>query len=303
MIQSGGPHRRWRAASVEELVRVKAGQRILVVVPARDEARTVEGVVGPVLDDLVHRAPLVDEVLVIDGRSTDATAALAEGRGARVVSLPERVDGRILSGKGSALWYALRCTDADLLVFLDADVSPSTSGTVCALLTPLMLDPGTAFVKAAFDRPLTVGGLLQHGSGGRVTELLARPLLNAWWPELAAFVQPLAGEVALRRSLAAGLPFADGYGLELGMLVDVLEAVGSQAMAQVDIGERHHRHHSDAALGRMAAAVLATALQRRGLAAESEQFVQFERVDGRLSPASTTVVARDLPPLTETGFT
>jgi glucosyl-3-phosphoglycerate synthase len=184
----------------------------------------------------------------------------------------------------------------DLLVFLDADVLPSRAATAARLLTPLLLDPSVAFVKAAFDRPLTVDGVLQHGSGGRVTELLARPLINAWWPALAGFVQPLSGELAARRDLLSRLPFATGYGLELAMLVDVLDLVGLDAMAQVDIGERHHRHHSDAALGRMSAEVLAAALDRLGLP-QGDRLLQFSRSADGFDVATTEVHVSMLPPV------
>jgi glucosyl-3-phosphoglycerate synthase len=168
-----------------------------------------------------------------------------------------------------------------------------------ALLTPLLSVSAVQFVKAAFDRPLTVDGVLQHGSGGRVTELLARPLLNAWWPQLAGFVQPLSGELAATRALLERLPFATGYGLEIGMLVDVLELVGVDAMAQADIGERRHRHHSDAALGRMSAEVLATALRRRREPA-NDRLLQFARPVGGgagFVTTATEVTVDDLPPV------
>ncbi len=266
-----------------------------VVVPARDEAATVVGVVEPLVHELVP-AGLVDEVLVVDGRSSDGTAALAVAAGARVLTVPERYDGHALAGKGGALWWAQQQAVGDLLVFLDADVAPSRAATASALLTPLLLDPTVRFVKAAFDRPLTVDGVLHHGSGGRVTELTARPLLNAWWPQLAGFVQPLSGELAATRELLERLPFATGYALEIAMLVDVLELAGLDAMAQADIGERRHRHHSDATLGRMAAEVLAAALSRREVPA-TERLVQFTRADHGFDSQASEVAVRHLPPV------
>jgi glucosyl-3-phosphoglycerate synthase len=286
----------WPQLPPAELVARKAGRTVSVVVPARDEAATVAGVVTPLVRELVP-AGLVDEVLVVDGRSTDGTAELAARAGARVLTVPERYDGHALTGKGGALWWAQQQATGDLLVFLDADVAPSRAATAAALLTPLLLDPTVRFVKAAFDRPLTVDGVLHHGSGGRVTELTARPLLNAWWPALAGFVQPLSGELAATRELLEQLPFASGYALELAMLVDVLELAGLDAMAQVDIGERRHRHHSDAALGRMAAEVLAAALERRGGPAAAERLVQFSRDGEGFAAATTEVAVHHLPPV------
>ena len=275
-----------------ELVARKDGRTVSIVIPARNEAATIAGVVAPLVEQLVP-AGLVDEVLVVDGRSADATADLAAAAGAEVLALP---DDPALTGKGGALWWAQQQARGDLLVFLDSDVEPSRADTAVALLTPLLVAPSVQFVKAAFDRPLTVDGVLHHGRGGRVTELLARPLLNAWWPQLAGFVQPLAGELAATRALLARLPFATGYGLEIGMLVDVLELVGLDAMAQADIGERRHRHHSDAALGRMSAEVLAAALRRRREPG-ADRFVQFSRVGGGFEATTTEVTAEDLPPV------
>jgi glucosyl-3-phosphoglycerate synthase len=287
-------HRRstWEQVPLPDLVARKDGRTVSVVVPARNEEPTVSGVVGPLVDELVPPG-LVDEVLVVDGRSTDRTAELATAAGARVLALP---DDPALQGKGGALWWGLQQARGDLLVFLDSDVAPSRAETAVRLLTPLLTTPAVQFVKAAFDRPLTIDGVLHHGSGGRVTELLARPVLNAWWPQLAGFVQPLSGELAATRSLLSELPFATGYGLEIGMLVDVLGLVGLDAMAQADIGERQHRHHSDAALGRMAAEVLAAALHRRGTGG-SDLLVQFSRVAGGFEATTADVRAADLPPV------
>ncbi len=277
----------WPALPVADLVALKGSRTVSVLVPALNEAETVAGVVGPLVQELVP-AGLVDEVVVVDGGSSDGTATLAAEAGARVLHLPSTAHGLTPRGKGGALWWAQQQVAGDLVVFLDADVLPSRAATATRLLTPLLIDDQVQFVKAAFDRPLTVDGVLHHGSGGRVTELLARPLLNAWWPELAGFVQPLSGELAARRDLLARLPYATGYGLEIGMLVDVLHLVGLDAMAQNDIGERRHRHHSDASLGRMSAEVLATALQRHPAGAHGDRFVQYGRpgAPGHLAPGA-----------------
>lgn len=286
----------WPDLPLEELVALKGSTTVSVLVPAVNEAATVAGVVGPLVRELLP-AGLVDEVLVVDGGSSDGTAEHASAAGARVLRVPEAVDGRLLAGKGGALWWGQQQAAGDLLVFLDADVLPSRAVTATRLLTPLLVEPAVQFVKAAFDRPLTVDGVLQHGSGGRVTELLARPLLNAWWPALAGFVQPLSGELAARRELLARLPFATGYGLEIAMLVDVLSLVGLDAMAQADIGTRHHRHHSDAALGRMSAQVLAVALDRHRESARSDRLVQFHREDDGFAVQTSEVRVTSLPPV------
>jgi glucosyl-3-phosphoglycerate synthase len=285
----------WEPVSLAALVALKGDRSVSVVIPARNEAATVAGVVGPLVQELLP-VGLVDEVIVIDGRSTDGTADRAAAAGATVLTLPPAAAGWELRGKGGALWWGQQQAVGDLLVFVDADVAPSRAATVQALLTPLLLDPTVHLVKAAFDRPLTVDGVLQHGSGGRVTELLARPLLNAWWPQLAGFVQPLAGEVALTRGLAHRLPFATGYGLEIGMLLDALALVGLDGLAQADIGERRHRHHSDADLGRMSAEVLAAALARHR-SAGAERLVQFRRDESGFAADTSTVHVDALPPV------
>jgi len=288
-------HRRstWERVPVADLVARKDGRAVSVVVPARNEEPTIRGVVTPLVDELVAGG-LVDEVLVVDGRSSDGTAELAARAGATVRSLPT---DPALRGKGGALWWGLQQCSGDLVVFLDSDVAPSRAETAAALLTPLLLSPPVQFVKAAFDRPLTVDGVLHRGSGGRVTEMLARPLLNAWWPELAGFVQPLAGELAATRDLLAQVPFATGYALEIAMLVDVLRLVGVEAMAQADIGERQHRHQTDEALGRMAAEVLAAALDRHAGGPHAEVLHQYRREGGAFVTVTSDVRVGSLPPV------
>lgn len=279
-----------------ELALRKGRQRVSVVVPARDEAATVAGVVAPVVEELQRRAGLVDEVLVVDGSSRDATAELARAAGARVVALPAAAHGFPLQGKGGAVWWSQFEAVGDLLVLLDADVEGASPTTVTALLAPLLHDPSTHLVKAAFDRPLVVDGVAHPGRGGRVTELLARPLLTAWWPELAFLVQPLAGETAVRRSLLERLPVQSGYGLELGLLLDTVALLGVSAVTQVDIGERVHRHHPDADLGRMAASVLAVASQRLGLPVSGAPLRQFVRQGTGFEVLESEVVVGSLPP-------
>ena len=165
-------------------------------------------------------------------------------------------------GKGEALWRSLAATTGDIVVFVDADLLAFHSDYVTGLIGPLLTDPSVHFVKAMYDRPLADGAVVHAGGGGRVTELVARPLLNLHWPQLAGFVQPLAGEYAARRHLLERLPFATGYGVEIGLLIDALNTAGLDAMAQVDLGERRHRHHDDLRLGRMAAEIWQTALAR-----------------------------------------
>ena len=171
-------------------------------------------------------------------------------------------------GKGEALWKGLAASTGDLVAAIDADLRDVEPGFVTGLLGPLLDDPGVAFVKGFYHRPLLGDGTVDVDGGGRVSELVARPLLNLAWPQLAGFVQPLAGEFAARRELLEAIPFVTGYGVELGMLVDVLDRVGLDGLAQVDLGVRVHRHHDLQALGRMSAQIQLAAsarLARQGI--------------------------------------
>ncbi len=233
-----------------------------VVLPARDEAATVQGVVRACTE---LAGSLVDEVVILDGGSTDGTARLAAEAGARVHDdssvLPEYGPA---VGKGDALWRALAVTSGDLVAYVDTDIRNPHPRFVYGLLAPLLIEPEVELVKACYERPLETDGRLRPTGGGRVTELLARPLLNLCWPELAGLVQPLSGEYAGRRSLLEAIPYFTGYGVELGMLIDTLAARGPRAIAQVDLQERVHRNQDLAALSRMAFGIGQVALRRLG---------------------------------------
>ena len=221
---------RVREGELDRLVAAKRGQRIAVCIPARDEASTIGSVAATV--EGLHALGLVDELVVVDDGSSDETADRARTEGARVLS------SRGGPGKGQALATAVSATDAEILVFLDADVTNFSARFVIALATPLLADQRIQLVKAAYDRPL-------HGvtdEGGRVTELLARPLLRRFFPVLATLAQPLAGECALRRSALELLTLADGYGIEIALLIDVYRRYGRDAIVEVGLGERVHRN-------------------------------------------------------------
>jgi glucosyl-3-phosphoglycerate synthase len=274
-----------------------AGLTVSVVLPALNEEETVGEIVAVIRHDLVQQAPLVDEIVVVDSGSTDRTAEVAAAAGARVVHR-DAVLPRIpaVPGKGEVLWRSLLVTGGDIVCFIDADLREFTSDFVTGLVGPLLTEPGVDLVKGMYDRPL--GGAA--GQGGRVTELMARPLLNMHWPQLAGFVQPLGGEYAARRSLLEQLPFPVGYGVELGMLVDALHLVGLDALAQVDLGVRKHRHQDGQALGRMAAAIYRTAQLRlaRGHLIRPA-LTQFERTDSGFEPRTHSVDTEERPPMTD----
>ncbi len=248
---------------LDRLVRVKGPTTVSVVIPARDEESTVGAIVTSIRDTLARPAGLVDEVIVVDSRSADRTAAVAQAAGARVVSQEDQTRGLPpMHGKGDALWSGLAAASGQLVAFVDADVQPFHPHFVTGLIGPLLTDPSLSFVKGFYHRPLQSGGYSEPDGGGRVTELVARPLLNLFWPELAGFVQPLAGESAGRRDVLARVPFVSGYGVEIAMLIDLLALVGLDALAQVDLGERVHRNQGTEALGRMAAQIQLTAWSR-----------------------------------------
>ncbi|MFE5405341.1 glucosyl-3-phosphoglycerate synthase [Streptomyces sp. NPDC056580] len=275
----------------------RTGLSVSVVLPALNEEETVGEIVAAVRRDLMRRAPLVDELVVVDSGSTDRTAQVASAAGARVVhrdALLPRIPA--VPGKGEVLWRSLLATSGDIVCFVDADLREFSSDFVLGIVGPLLTDPDVDLVKAMYDRPL--GGAA--GQGGRVTELMARPLLNMHWPQLAGFVQPLGGEYAARRSLLEQLPFPVGYGVELGMLVDALHLVGLDALAQVDVGVRRHRHQDGQALGRMAAAIYRTAqlrLARGHLVRPS--LTQFERGEDGFEPRTYPVDTEERPPMAE----
>jgi glucosyl-3-phosphoglycerate synthase len=275
----------------------RTGQSVSVVLPALNEEETVGEIVAAIRHDLMCQVPLVDEIVVVDSGSTDATAKVAAAAGARVVHRDD-VLPRVppVPGKGEVLWRSLLVTGGDIVAFVDADLKEFSSDFVTGIVGPLLTDPDVHLVKAMYDRPL--GGAA--GQGGRVTELMARPLLNMHWPRLAGFVQPLGGEYAARRSLLEQLPFPVGYGVELGMLVDALHLVGLDALAQVDVGVRRHRHQDGQALGRMAAAIYRTAqlrLARGHLIRPS--LTQFERGADGFEPRTFSVDTEERPPMLE----
>jgi glucosyl-3-phosphoglycerate synthase len=228
-------------------------------------AREVAGTVGAIVERLQGLAPLIDQILVIDARSADGSAEVAAAAGAEVHQESELLAefGPVL-GKGDAMWRALAVARGELVVYLDSDTAQFSPHFPTGLLGPLICEPEVRFVKGHFRRPfVTPDGREYPSDGGRVTELTARPLLSAFFPDLAAFVQPLAGEVAARRELFERLPFATGYAVETAMLLHARDALGgTDAMAQVDLDVRRNRHQPLPARAPMAREVLAAVLER-----------------------------------------
>jgi glucosyl-3-phosphoglycerate synthase len=258
---------RWQDWTLPGLLEAKqqSGTRVSLVVPARNEAATVGAVVTRLREALVETVELVDECVVIDSDSTDNTFAVAADAGAVVHrSADIRPDLGTFPGKGEAMWKSVFVTTGDVLVFIDADLLDWDTHFVPGLLGPLLTDPGVALVKGFYERPMLDGGQGSAFDGGRVTELVARPLIALDFPELAGLVQPLAGEWAVRREHFVALPVPTGYAVELAALVDTVRTLGIDAVAQVDLGRRAHRHQALRDLGAMATQILAAAATRTG---------------------------------------
>jgi len=257
-----GPTSHHRDFPASLLAERKGDHLISVCFPARDEEGTIGTLVECVRRELTEDVALVDEILVVDDYSTDATAEVALAAGAKVADaasvLPEYGSGH---GKGEALWKSLYVATGDLLVWCDADITNFDDRFVRGLLGPLLLDPAIQFVKGFYRRP-EAGEL----GGGRVTELVARPLLSLFFPDMAEIVQPLAGEFAARREAVEAVPFVEGYGVDLAILLDVAERFGPQSVAQVDLDERIDRNRSLEELSPQALAVLLAGLRRAGVA-------------------------------------
>lgn len=256
---------RWSDWDASRLLEAKGSQRVSVVIPARNEGPTIGGIVSGIRHVLVEQFPLVDELVVIDSDSTDDTAGRAADAGAGVYSAMEiRPDLGRHPGKGEALWKSQFVTSGDVLVFIDADLTEWGPHFVTGLLGPLLTDPRVLLVKGFYDRVLDDGAGRPSLEGGRVTELVARPLLSLHWPELSRVVQPLAGEWAIRRPTFADVWVPVGYGVEMSTLLDVHQRHGLAAIAQVDLGARGHSHQSVHDLAVMAGEIIAVAARRLG---------------------------------------
>ncbi len=275
--------------ALDLMVEAKGTRTVSVCIPCRDEAATVGPLVSAIRTELIRRVPLVDELIVLDDRSTDDTAAVAGSAGARVVPI-ETVhalhgEGH---GKGNALWASLVASTGDFVVWMDGDITSFEPNWIVRLLAPMLDDDSVALVKALSHRPTRLGG------GGRTTELVARPLLSLYYPELTGLHQPLAGEYAGRRTVLEQLPFVQGWGVEIAMLIDIARRFGPEAIAQVDLGTREHRHRSLHALSVQAAEVMATMLARvpSGSLLTEEQ-PTLQRADGSAVPLNLS----ERPPL------
>lgn len=277
-----------RGATAERVLDDKRDRRISVCIPARDEAATIGPIVQRIRRALIDAVPVVDELVVLDDHSEDATARIAAEAGATVVAAGDvRPELALGPGKGQAMWKSLQVTDGDLVTWCDADIADFDERFVLGILGPLVAHDDVAFVKGFYDRPASG----EDTGGGRVTELVARPLISLLFPHLAALAQPLSGEYGGRREILEAVPFVRGYGVELGLLVDVASRLGTSAIAQVDLGRRVHRNRSLHQLGPQAATILHTALSRAGVDVPTDAVLVRPGIE------PTPVEAGELPPV------
>jgi glucosyl-3-phosphoglycerate synthase len=253
--------------SIRYLVDLKErqGLTISLALPTLNEEKTVGNIISTIKGALVDRYPLLDEFIVIDSNSEDRTADIATSLGVPVYRHPEIFpEEGAYAGKGEGLWKSLYVTKGDIVVWIDSDITGIHPKFVYGLIGPLLTQPHLGFVKGFYRRPLNLGGKLATTGGGRVTELTSRPLFNLFYPQLSGLVQPLAGEMAGRREVLESVPFFTGYGVETGLLIDILDQFGLRSIAQTDLEERVHRNQSLLDLSKMAFAIVQVVIKRLG---------------------------------------
>ncbi len=282
--------------------------RISVCLPTLNEERTIAKEILIVKSELMLRYPLVDEIVVVDSESEDLTRDIAEAYGARVFEsskiLPRLEAHR---GKGENLWKALYVTSGDIVVYLDADIKNIHHRFVYGLLGPLLMFDTIKFTKAFYDRPITVKEHLRRPTGGgRVTELVVRPLFSLFFPELTQVLQPLSGEYAGFREIFEAIPFPIGYGVETAMILDIYRRWGLEVMAQVDLDRRIHRNQDLRALGRMAFVILKTFFSRLETLERVDfrqkiynDMIQYILIEDRLHPETCRMIGIERPPILE----
>jgi len=280
------------------LLDAKGASSVSVVLPALNEQATVGRIVERIRRDLLDRHHLVDELVVMDSGSTDATVEVAAAAGAIVVRREDVLPAVApRAGKGEVLWRSLAATSGDVLVFVDSDLRDFSTVFVTGLLGPLLTDDSVQFVKATYDRALQTPDALVPAGGGRVTELVARPLIALEWPELSWLVQPLAGEWAVRRDLFERLSVPTGYAVEMAALIDTVRLLGPDAIAQVDLGRRAHRPQALRDLGAMAAQILATSHRRStGSAPDHLALDQHRKSGDRVETLRREIPILERPP-------
>jgi glucosyl-3-phosphoglycerate synthase len=304
--------RTWHHSRFQDIDRLvalkeKKGLKISLAFPTLNEELTIGKEILVIRTELQDRYPLVDEIAVIDSSSKDGTRKVAERFGARVFDsktiLPKYGSHR---GKGENLWKSLYVLEGDIIVWVDADISNIAPKFVYGLLGPLLEDDRIGYVKAFYERPMRSSSGIAPSGGGRVTEILVRPIFSLFYPELARLVQPLSGEYAGRRDLLERLSFSMGYGVELGHLIDIVEMAGLDALAQVDLDMRIHRNQTTASLGKMAYGILGTFFSRAEKYGKAKLLrelgavhIALEREDAAHRVLETAVSGEERPPMLE----
>lgn len=290
---------------VEEKQRQKL--KISLCLPAYNEESTIGKEIVLLKSELRDRYPLVDEIAVVDSGSTDRTREIAASFGADVYLAEDHLtECGAHRGKGENLWKALHLLEGDIIVYVDSDINNIHPRFVYGLLGPLIKDPEIYYVKAFYDRPLAFSQGIRPTGGGRVTEILVRPLFSLFYPELTAIIQPLSGEYAGRRSILEQIPFPVGYGVETAMLIDIFEKLGLNGFAQTDLDSRVHRNQETIALGRMSFGILRTLFnrltreQRAQFAGELPKIMRQHKVeDGQFEQVEYFIEEFERPPIIE----
>ena len=254
-------------SDIGKLVRLKEKKELKISLgfPTLNEEETIAEEINVIKGKLQIEYPLLDEIVVVDSASTDRTRELAAEAGAKVYLADDHLQGfevvrgkRVIPGKGNSLWKSLYLLEGDIIVWVDADIENIHPKFVYGIVGPLLEHDHLKYVKAFYERPLMMKKRMRPSGGGRVTEILIRPLLASFYPELSGFLQPLSGEYAGRREVLEAVPFRVGYGVEIGLLIDIYEKYGLKSLAQVDLDRRVHRNQSLPALSKMSFAILHT---------------------------------------------
>ena len=282
--------------------------KISLCLPTLNEEKTIAKEIIIMKSELMTRYPLLDEIIVIDSGSTDRTRAIAREFGADVYKTDDILPHlEKFTGKGENLWKALYITQGDIIIYLDADIKNIHHRFAYGLLGPLLLYDNIKFAKAFYDRPISIGkNKIRPTGGGRVTELVIRPLFSLFFPELTQLMQPLSGEYAGYREIFEQIPFPIGYGVETSMILDIYHRWGLEVMAQVDLEKRVHHNQDTKALGKMAFAILKTFINRKaalGLIELNEamydEMIQYQIVDNQVKPDKVEIRGYERPPIIE----
>ncbi|MFP6901642.1 MAG: glucosyl-3-phosphoglycerate synthase [Opitutales bacterium] len=285
----------------------RKGLKISLCIPALNEEKTIGKEIIIFRSELMDRYPLVDEFAVIDSGSTDQTREIAASFGAEVyLSADILPETGFKLGKGENLWKAIHQLEGDIICYVDADISNIHPRFVYGLVAPLIWQDQISYVKAFYDRPLNYSSGIRPSGGGRVTEILVRPLFSLFFPELTGIIQPLSGEYAVRREVLERIPFPIGYGVETSHLLDVYEKWGLSAFAQTDIDQRVHRNQTTNALGKMSFGILQTFLKRLeqfgrlpAMPHMETIYRQFEVEDRDHQQITHSIVEEERPPMIE----